>query len=112
MRPKLSAWSIHACQDATVLPASRFTCFILLSMKSMIHLTRIAGLCVVFFGAVNLTAQTNLVVAADGSGQFTNVQAAIMSVPSGNRANPVLIHIKPGIYKELIYVQREKRSEE
>jgi pectin methylesterase-like acyl-CoA thioesterase len=37
------------------------------------------------------------------------VQEAIMSVPSGSRTNPVVIHIKPGTYKELIYVQREKR---
>src|ERR1017187_9356583 len=51
----------------------------------------------------------NIVVAADGSGQFTNVQAAIMSVPSGSRTNPVIIRVKPGTYKELIYVQREKR---
>jgi pectinesterase len=51
----------------------------------------------------------NLVVAADGSGQFTSVQAAIMSVPSGHRTNPVVIHLKPGTYKELIYVQREKQ---
>ncbi|MGA2241637.1 MAG: pectinesterase family protein [Verrucomicrobiota bacterium] len=51
----------------------------------------------------------NIVVAADGSGQFTNVQAAIMSVPSGSRTNPVVIHLKPGTYKELIYIQREKR---
>ena len=50
----------------------------------------------------------NLVVAADGSGQFTNVQCAIMSVPSGSRARPVVIHLKPGTYKELIYIQREK----
>ena len=32
-----------------------------------------------------------------------------MSVPSGRRENPVIIHIAPGTYKELIYVQREKR---
>jgi pectinesterase len=51
----------------------------------------------------------NLVVAADGSGQFTHVQTAIMSVASGSRTNPVIIHIKPGTYKELVYVQREKR---
>jgi pectinesterase len=51
----------------------------------------------------------NIVVAADGSGQFTNVQTAIMSVPSGSRTNPVVIHLKPGTYKELIYIQREKR---
>ena len=51
----------------------------------------------------------NIVVAADGSGQFKTVQEAVMSVPSGNRTNPVVIHLKPGTYKELIYVQREKR---
>ena len=53
--------------------------------------------------------QTNLVVAADGSGQFETVQEAIMAVPAGSPTNPVIIHIKPGVYKELIYVQREKR---
>jgi pectinesterase len=51
----------------------------------------------------------NIVVAADGSGQFKTVQEAVMSVPSGSRSNPVIIHIRPGTYKELIYVQREKR---
>ena len=60
-------------------------------------------------GLATLTAQTNLFVAADGSAQFTSVQSAIMSVPSGSRENPVVIHIKPGTYKELIYLQREKR---
>jgi pectinesterase len=55
-----------------------------------------------------LAAQTNLVVAPDGSGRFKTVQEAIMAVPSGSRENPVVIRIKPGIYKELIYVQREK----
>lgn len=53
-------------------------------------------------------AQTNITVAADGSGQFKSVQEAIMSVPSGAAANPVIIHIKPGTCHELIYVQREK----
>jgi pectinesterase len=60
------------------------------------------------FSGLNLTAQTNLYVAADGSAPFQSVQAAVMSVPSGSRENPVVIHIAPGIYKELIYVQREK----
>jgi len=53
-------------------------------------------------------AQTSLTVAADGSGEFKSVQAAIMSVPSGSRTNPVVIHVRPGTYKELVYVQREK----
>ncbi|KAF0180950.1 MAG: pectinesterase [Limisphaerales bacterium] len=56
-----------------------------------------------------LFAQTNLLVAQDGSGQFKSVHAAIMSVPAGTAANPVVIRIKPGIYKESLYVQREKR---
>ena len=58
---------------------------------------------------LSLNAQTNLFVAADGSAPFKSVQEAIMAVPSGSRENPVVIHIAPGIYKELIYVQREKR---
>jgi pectinesterase len=56
-----------------------------------------------------LAAQTNLFVAADGTGQFKTVQEAIMAVPAGSATNPVLIHIQPGTYKELIYIQREKR---
>ena len=60
-------------------------------------------------GALPMAAQTNLLVAADGSGQFRSVQAAIMAVPAGSRTNPVVIRVKPGTYKELIYVQREKR---
>jgi pectinesterase len=61
-----------------------------------------------FLAAAPLRGQTYLTVAADGSGQFKTVQEAIMSVPSGSASNPVIIHIKPGTYHELIYVQREK----
>jgi len=53
--------------------------------------------------------QTDITVALDGSGQFKSLQDAIMSVPAGSASNPVVIHIKPGIYKELIYIQHEKR---
>lgn len=52
---------------------------------------------------------TEVIVAQDGSGKFTNVQDAIMSVPMGFATNPVVIRIKPGTYKEQIYIQREKR---
>jgi pectinesterase len=55
------------------------------------------------------SAQTNLTVAQDGSRQFKSVQDAIMSVPAGSEKNPVVIHVKPGTYKELIYIQHEKR---
>jgi pectinesterase len=58
-----------------------------------------------------LTAEKpiDIVVAKDGSGQFRTVQEAVMSVPAGTPEQPVVIHIKPGVYKELVYVQREKR---
>ena len=57
----------------------------------------------------NARAKTELVVAADGSGQFTSVQAAINAVPQNTSpTNWCTILIKPGIYQELIYVQREK----
>jgi pectinesterase len=59
--------------------------------------------------AAGLNPQSSIVVAADGSGQFKSVQDAIMSVPSGSASRPVVIRIKPGLYKELIYVQHEKR---
>jgi pectinesterase len=65
--------------------------------------------CVALGPSVGLAAATNLVVAADGGGQFKTVQEAVMAVPAGSAANPVFIHIKPGIYKELVYIQREKR---
>lgn len=57
----------------------------------------------------NVFAETTIIVAADGSGQFSKVQDAIMSVPDGRADSPVFIHIKPGTYKERIYIQREKR---
>src|SRR5436305_9013916 len=77
-------------------------------------LKRVAFIAAVAWRAVvahahSADAQTNITVALDGSGQFKSVQEAIMSVPSGSPAKPVVIHIKPGIYKELIYLQHEKR---
>ena len=59
--------------------------------------------------AIQASAQTNLYVAPDGSARFKTVQSAIMAVPMGYPDRPVIIHLKPGTYKELIYVQREKR---
>ena len=61
-----------------------------------------------YFSGAALAAQTNLYVAADGSAKYNSVQEAIMAVPSGTHSNSVVIHIKPGTYKELISIQREK----
>ena len=68
----------------------------------------LTGIVTPFLFIAGARAQTSLAVAADGSGEFKSLQAAIMSIPSGSRTNPVVIHVKPGTYHELIYVQREK----
>jgi len=59
--------------------------------------------------APGFAAPIEIVVAQDGSGKFKTIQEAVMSVPAGTRETPVIIRIKPGTYKELVYVQREKR---
>jgi pectinesterase len=56
-----------------------------------------------------IAAPIDVYVAADGSAKFKTVQEAVMSVPAGSAESPVIIHIKPGTYKELIYIQHEKR---
>jgi pectinesterase len=62
------------------------------------------------FGLLNVSAkEIEIVVAADGSAKYKTVQEAVMAVPAGSIESPVVIRIKPGIYRELIYVQREKR---
>lgn len=49
------------------------------------------------------------IVAADGSGQFKSVQDAINAAPAtSSAASPWTIRVRPGIYRELVYVQREK----
>lgn len=51
------------------------------------------------------------VVAADGSGDFTSIQDAIMAAPhSATPTNRWVIFVRPGIYRELVYVQRERGS--
>lgn len=49
----------------------------------------------------------DLVVAADGSGTHTTIQAAVDAVPNGasERTN---IHIKPGTYKERLKIEKNK----
>ena len=54
-------------------------------------------------------APVELVVAADGSAKYRTVQEAVMAVPAGTADSPVVIRIRPGTYREVVYVQREKR---
>jgi pectinesterase len=67
------------------------------------------SLLVTFCANKTLAKETIITVATDGSGQYKTVQEAVMAVPAGSADNPVIIRIKPGTYKELIYVQHEKR---
>jgi pectinesterase len=48
-------------------------------------------------------------VAADGTGQFSSLQDAIAAAPAGRPGRPWIIHVRPGVYRERLYVQREKR---
>ncbi len=60
-------------------------------------------------GAPDPKARPDAVVAADGAGEFRSLQAAIAKAPTARRDRRWVIHIKPGVYRELVYVQREKR---
>ena len=61
-------------------------------------------LCFLCFFVVN----GQIVVAADGSGDFKTVQQAVDSVPDNNNKR-VVIHIKPGVYQEQVRVSTGKR---
>ena len=68
------------------------------------------AVCVFLASATHTLAQTTLTVAADGTGNFKTIQEAINAVPQTTRFdNPAIIHIKSGVYRELVYVQHEKR---
>lgn len=51
--------------------------------------------------------QKELIVAADGSGEFKTVSAAIEKVPNNNRRR-IVIRIRPGIYDEQIRIPANK----
>ncbi|RZR75447.1 hypothetical protein BHM03_00057986 [Ensete ventricosum] len=53
--------------------------------------------------------QANAVVANDGSGMFKTVQAAVDSVPNGNK-NRYVIYVKKGVYKENVSLGKKKTS--
>jgi pectinesterase len=55
-------------------------------------------------------SEPNAVVAADGSGDYTTVQAAINAAPQlTSPERPWTILIRRGTYPEVVYAQREKR---
>ena len=68
-------------------------------------------LCMLLSTTAPATASAgDAIVAADGSGQFKTVQEAVNAAPQlTSHDRPWTILIKPGTYRELVYVQREKR---
>jgi pectinesterase len=81
----------------------------LLSIKGFMH-AALCGMGLILFLATCVNAKpTEIIVALDGTGNFKSVQEAIMSVPAATADSPVIIRIRPGTYRELIYLQREKR---
>ncbi|KAH7279426.1 hypothetical protein KP509_37G019200 [Ceratopteris richardii] len=50
---------------------------------------------------------STVVVDLNGRGNFTSIQAAIDSIPFGNK-NPVYIIVNPGIYREKVMIPRMK----
>lgn len=57
------------------------------------------------------TLAADATVAPKGEGQFKSIHDAIMAAPPGlpSAERPWVIHVKPGVYQELIYVQQERR---
>ena len=80
----------------------------LVNLRSRTITVLCAAIACLLFAASTLSAQTT--VAADGTGNFKTIQEAINAVPQATRfENPAIIHVKPGVYRELVYVQHEKR---
>jgi len=52
---------------------------------------------------------TTAVVAKDGSGQFATIQEAMARIAMGTPDRPATIYVRRGVYRELVYAQREKR---
>ena len=61
-------------------------------------------------GLLHAAPPPDVTVAADGSGQYTSVQEAISAAPmrTGAADPRWIILVKPGTYRERIYVQRER----
>ena len=56
------------------------------------------------------TSQYDFVVAKDGSGDFSTVQAAINAVPDYRKAGTTTIYIRKGTYKEKIVIAPSKEN--
>jgi pectinesterase len=65
------------------------------------------GLAVAGAAPAFASAPCRVLVAADGTGDFTTVQAAVDAVPADN-ARRYTILIRPGVYREVVHVPQDK----
>jgi len=66
--------------------------------------------CLLVFSFVSFKCAANIynsIVAADGSGDYTSVQAAIDAIPENN-LNQHLIFIKAGVYNEHVFISKDR----
>ena len=76
-------------------------------MKSILTFLLVSSFCLSCLQPAYGKDQYNLVVAKDGSGNFTTIQAAIDAAPSG-RTTPFRILVKNGKYKEQVRIPAGK----
>lgn len=69
----------------------------------------LVGLILIIFAGSSFAQPSQIVVAKDGSGEFTTVQEAINAVPDF-RNNTTVIYIKNGVYKEKLNLPSTKTN--
>lgn len=77
------------------------------SLPPLIALTVIAALTPLSPATAATAGRSTIVVAADGSGDYTTVQDAVDAVPSGNR-RPVTILVRKGTYRQKVVIPADK----
>jgi pectinesterase len=69
---------------------------------------RILSLLLLFSIPNCILAAPDAIVASDGTGDYASIQAAIMAAPYRANKPHWIIKVKPGIYQERLYIQRER----
>ena len=77
-------------------------------MRRIVGVIMFSLMCVVCHAAGAL--KYDFVVDANGTGDFTSVQAAVNAVPDFRKAGPTKIFIKKGVYKEKIVIAETKQG--
>jgi len=78
-------------------------------MKCILQFKWVVFLAVLLLAAVNSFAQYSVIVAQDGSGNYTTVQAAINAAPTtATSGSPWVIYIKNGTYNEVVSIPSTK----